>query len=119
MKRLASVIFNLIYRFKSQGVKNIPNEPCIIVANHQSVLDGLFITSLMKRKIHKKTYFFAKEKHWKSGFMQFMARKNNVILMDINKNVKETLQKLSYLLQEKKCCYFSGRNTFQRRFKRI
>lgn len=102
MKRLASVIFNLIYRFKSQGVKNIPNEPCIIVANHQSVLDGLFITSLMKRKIHKKTYFFAKEKHWKSGFMQFMARKNNVILMDINKNVKETLQKLSYLLQEKK-----------------
>ncbi len=102
MNKFSIIVFKLFYRFRSQGVKNIPDAPCIIVANHQSVLDGLLITSLMKRKMYKKTYFFAKEKHWRSRFMQLMARKNNVILMDINKNVKEALQKLSYLLDNKK-----------------
>ena len=101
-KHLSKIVFNMLYRFRSKGIKNIPQEPCILVANHQSALDGLFITSMMKRKLYGKTYFFAKEKHWRSGIMQFMARKNNVILMDINKNVRETMQKLSYVLQEGK-----------------
>lgn len=34
--------------------------------------------------------------------MSFMARKNNVILMDINNNLKEAIQKLSYVLQDGK-----------------
>lgn len=102
LNNLSKIVFNMLYRFRSKGIKNIPQEPCILVANHQSALDGLFITSMMKRKLYGKTYFFAKEKHWRSGIMQFMARKNNVILMDINKNVRETMQKLSYVLQEGK-----------------
>ncbi len=102
MNNLSKIVFNLMYRYRSHGINNIPNEPCIIVANHQSALDGLFITSKMTHDMYKKTYFFAKEKHWESRLMKFMARKNNVILMDINKNVKEALQKLSIVLREGK-----------------
>ncbi|MBP7102110.1 MAG: AMP-binding protein [Bacteroidales bacterium] len=102
LTNLSKIVFNTIYRFSSDGIKNIPDEPCIIVANHQSALDGLFITSLMKHKLYSNTYFFAKEKHWKNILMKFMARKNNVILMDINKNVREALQKLSYVLKQGK-----------------
>ena len=95
-------LLKIIYRYKSRGIENIPNEPCIIVANHQSMLDGVLVTSSFKRNLNKKTFLFAKEKHWKSRFMNFMARKNNVILMDINNNLKETLQKISFVLQNGK-----------------
>ncbi len=95
-------LLKIIYRYKSRGLENIPNEPCIMVANHQSMLDGVLVTTSLKRKINKKTFLFAKEKYWKNGFMNFMAKKNNVILMDINNNLREALQKLSYLLQNGK-----------------
>ncbi|MDR2978849.1 MAG: AMP-binding protein, partial [Bacteroidales bacterium] len=95
-------LLRIVYRYKSRGMANIPDEPCILVANHQSMLDGVLITSTLNRKINKNTYLFAKEKHWKNWIMSFMARKNNVILMDINHNLKEAIQKLSYVLQNGK-----------------
>ena len=95
-------LLKILYRYKSRGIENIPDEPCIMVANHQSMLDGVLVTTSLRRKLNKKTYLFAKEKHWKNRFMSFMAKKNNVILMDINQNLRETLQKLSYVLQNGK-----------------
>jgi len=45
---------------------------------------------------------FAKGKHWRSPFARFMAVKNNIILMDINQNVRESLQQLSSVLKKGK-----------------
>jgi long-chain acyl-CoA synthetase len=96
------IIFRTAYRFRGKGEENIPNEPCIIVANHRSALDGLTITARLKYKIARNTFFFAKEKYWRTKFARFMAGKNNVLLMDINKNVKESLQQISHILQQGK-----------------
>lgn len=92
----------ILYRFKGKGVRNIPKESCIIVANHRSSIDGAVITSWMQRKLVKKTFFFAKEKHWRSPFARFMARKNNIIVMDINKNLRESLQQMASVLKKGK-----------------
>lgn len=99
---LSKIVFHLSYRYKVKGKENIPDEPCIIVANHRSSLDGLIITARMKRKTMQNTFFFAKEKHWRTKFARFMAGKNNVIIMDINKNVKESLQQMSFVLRQGK-----------------
>jgi long-chain acyl-CoA synthetase len=99
---LSKISFRTLYRFKGKGEGNIPNEPCIIAANHRSGLDGLIITSFLKRKTARNTFFFAKEKHWRTKFARFMAGKNNVLLMDINRNVKESLQQISQVLQQGK-----------------
>ena len=97
------IIVGLLLRLKGEGVENIPEDgPCIIAANHQSVLDGFLLASLLKRKFMKRTFFYAKEKHWETAFKRFLARKNNVILMDINKDLKLSLQKMAKLLQEGK-----------------
>ena len=98
----ARYLLRIIYRYKTRGTSNIPNEPCILVANHQSMLDGILITTSLERNINKKTYLLAKEKHWKNRVMNFMAKKNNIILMDINHNLREALQQLSYLLKNGK-----------------
>lgn len=97
-----NVAISFIYRYKNRGTSNIPDKPCIFVANHQSMLDAPLILSRMRKKIYQKTYFFAKSKHFKGKFMQTLADKNNVILMDINNNLRESLQKLSYVLQNGK-----------------
>ena len=102
MTQLVKITFHLTYRYRGKGEENIPNEPCIIVANHRSALDAHIITSRMKTRHIQKTFLFAKEKHWKTSFARFMAIKNNIILMDINKNLRSSLQQLSSVLNKGK-----------------
>ncbi len=65
------VIFRLSLRIKAQGMENLPDDACIIAPNHQSVLDGFLVASLLKRRFMKKTYVYAKEKHFRGPFLQF------------------------------------------------
>jgi long-chain acyl-CoA synthetase len=91
-----------ILRLHREGINNIPDGPCIIAANHQSFLDGFLIASSLKRKTMRHTYFYAKESHWKSAIKRFLARKNNVILMDVNRDLKTSLQKMAAVLRKGK-----------------
>ncbi len=101
---LVRFLMNAVYMFnyRKHGKFEMPKQPCIIVANHRSALDGYFITSKLRPRVVKNTFFFAKEKHLHSKFAHFMARKNNVILMDINKNVRDSLQQMAAVLQKGK-----------------
>ncbi|MGN0186795.1 MAG: AMP-binding protein [Paludibacteraceae bacterium] len=100
--RSVKVMMHTFYNLKKHGGVELSEQPCIIVANHRSMLDGYFITSKLQSKFVKNTFFFAKAKHLRTKFLTFMARKNNVIVMDINKNVRESLQQMAMVLQEGK-----------------
>jgi len=91
--------FKLYFRFNGEGVENIPVGPCIIAPNHQSFFDGLFVAAFLKRKIMRKTYFYAKRKHVNNKFLRFLANTNNVIVMDTNKDLLESIQKLAEVLK--------------------
>lgn len=99
IKTLSKAFFKIYFRFKSDGAENIPEGPCIIAPNHQSYLDGLLVASFIKRKAFRSTYFYAKKKHVNNWFTKFLASKNNVIVMDIDKNLKESIQKLAEVLK--------------------
>ncbi len=96
------ILFSICYRFRFKGNKKLPNSPCIIVANHRCAIDGFLITYNFSRKENKDIFFFAKEKHWRTKIAQFFARKNNIILMDINKNVRQSLQEMCAVLKKGK-----------------
>jgi long-chain acyl-CoA synthetase len=66
--------------------------------NHQSFFDGFFVTSFLKAKTMNRTFVYAKEKHWRLPVMRFIANRNNIILMDINKDLKSSLQKMAAVL---------------------
>jgi long-chain acyl-CoA synthetase len=100
--RLSKWFFKLYFRFRSKGIDNIPDGPCIIAPNHQSFFDGLFVTAELKTPQIDKTYFYAKEKHVKGRFMKFFANRNNVIVMDLNKDLKQSIQKMAAVLRQKK-----------------
>jgi len=102
IKNLAKGFFKLYFKFRGDGFENITEGPCIIAPNHQSFLDGLFVASFIKRKTFKSTYFYAKSKHVSGWFLRFMASKNNVIVMDIDNDLRESIQKLAEVLKSGK-----------------
>ncbi len=56
----------------------------------------------MLKNIHlKKTYFYAKEKYWRLKWLRFLATRHNVIIMDVNKDLRESLQKMAARTQRR------------------
>ncbi len=99
---ISKVFLNLYFRMRGEGQTNIPDGPCIIAPNHQSFFDGFFVASFLKRKLMRNTYFYAKEKHWRKRWLRFLANRNNIIIMDLNKDLKLSIQKLAALLEKGK-----------------
>ncbi len=95
----SKLFFKLYFRFYSSGVDKIPDGPCIIAPNHQSSFDGLFVASWLRFGQARKTYFYAKEKHIKQAWLKFLANRNNIIIMDLNNNLKESIQKMGEVLK--------------------
>ncbi len=100
LKGLCALAARLCFRLKLSGQENLPPKPVIIAANHQSYADGLFLSMLLDRRTFKRTIIIAKEKHFNLKFMKFLARRCNIILMDINSNVKESMQKMAQALKK-------------------
>ncbi|MCL2290959.1 MAG: AMP-binding protein [Bacteroidetes bacterium] len=94
--------FHLYFCLRGKGKENIPNQPVIFVANHRSGLDGVFVTARLPWKRVKNTFFFAKDKHFQSVFARFMAPRNNIILMNINTNLRESIVQMSEVLRQGK-----------------
>ncbi|MCE1188231.1 MAG: AMP-binding protein [Ignavibacteria bacterium] len=101
-KNLSKIFFSLYFRIKGDGTENIPEGPFILAPNHQSFFDGIFVSVFLKKEILKNTYFYAKEKHLRNRLVKALANRNNVIIMDLNKDLKESLQKLAAVLQQNK-----------------
>ncbi len=94
--------FQMYFKFKGLGYNNLPSGPCIIAPNHQSFFDGLFVASFLNRKTMNATYFYAKKEHVNNWFLKLVARKNNVIVMDLNKGLHESIQKMAEVLRQGK-----------------
>lgn len=102
LKNTSRYFLKIYFRLKGEGTENIPDGPFILAPNHQSFLDGLFVSVFLKNRVMKNTYFYAKEKHVRNRFIRAFAVRNNVIVMDINKDLKESLQKLAEVLKNGK-----------------
>lgn len=102
IKSTSKRFFQLYFKFKVSGYNNLPKGPCIIAPNHQSFFDGLFVASFLNRKTINATYFYAKKEHVNNWFLKLVARKNNVIVMDLNKGLQESIQKMAEVLRQGK-----------------
>ncbi|MDP4173255.1 MAG: AMP-binding protein [Bacteroidota bacterium] len=100
LKLLTKPFFKFYIRLEDEGLENIPQEPVIIAPNHQSFMDGLLIANVLKNKTLNRTYFFAKDKNIKSWIAKFFARNSNVLILNINKDLKLTLQKIATILKK-------------------
>ena len=103
IKFILKPAFLFFVKVKKEGLENIEkNEPVIFAGNHQSFLDGFIVNQAVPNSVLDKTYYFADIKHFKKGYMKFMGENSNIIFVDINKNLVNSLQMLSKALRNGK-----------------
>ena len=99
---LVKIIAHSFFYLRGKGKEHIPDQPAIFVGNHRSGLDGALVTARLPWKRVKNTFFFAKDKHFQSVMARFLAPRNNIILMNINTNLHESIVQMSNILQQGK-----------------
>ncbi|HMA62513.1 MAG TPA: AMP-binding protein [bacterium] len=100
LKHIGKLLLRFYFKIRIQGLENIPDSPYILAPNHQSFIDGLLVAVGLSNIQLRKTYFYAKEKHVKKPWVKFLARKNNVIVVNIGENLKLSLQKMAAVLKQ-------------------
>lgn len=101
LKMLLGGMVRLIFRVRAEGREHLPAQgPCILVANHQSFIDGLFVSMFLTNAFLRRTYYYAKRKHVKKGLMEWLARNSNVIIVEVGRDVQLSLQMMAQALHQ-------------------
>ncbi|NPA41863.1 MAG: AMP-binding protein [Aquificae bacterium] len=101
-KGLLYAIFKLFNRIEVQGIENLPQKPFIIAPNHASYLDAFVVASVLPKEIAKDTYFLGEELYFRNPVSSFFGRLAHVITVNINRKLKESLQKVAQVLRKNK-----------------
>ncbi len=91
--------FSIFFKIKVYGMENIPEGACFIAPNHQTKLDPFLILSCLDKKTLNETYSYAKKDHVKSRIRQFLASRTNIIVMDLSKELKESIHKMAEVVK--------------------
>nr|WP_320012581.1 AMP-binding protein [uncultured Desulfobulbus sp.] len=102
IKNCSRLLLGCYFRFCTEGREHIPDSPCIIAPNHQSFIDGLLVAAGLKNSLMERTCFYAKAKHLQNRWLRFIADRNNIVIMDIHADVRQSIQKVATLLQNGK-----------------
>lgn len=102
LKKALRPVFKLYFHLEISGIDNLPESPFILAPNHQSFLDGFLIISVLPDKLLKNTYFLAEETYFPEGFRKKIGKEFHVLTINVNKDLKGSLQKTAYLLRKGK-----------------
>ena len=95
-------VFRLFFQFEGKGMENIPEGPCFFAPNHESKLDAFLVLSYLDKPTLKNTFSYAKKDHVKSWVRRFVASRSNVIVMDLSKDLKHSIQKMAEVVKQGK-----------------
>ena len=88
------------FKVRFSGTENIPKGPVIFAANHQSVVDALFVLAKIPAKEFKRTYCFAKGKHFQQWWRRYMAKRNNIIIMREDEEIVDSIKRMASVLKK-------------------
>ncbi len=86
---------------KAIDKENIPEGNFIIASNHKTYIDPLYIASTLPYGKARKTFYYSKAKYF-PGAVKFFAEIHNVILVDIENDLKTSMMKIAAALKRKK-----------------
>ena len=96
LKMLFGGLLRLLFRVRAEGRENLPAQgACILVANHQSYIDGLFVSMFLKNAFLRRMFYYAKRKHVINGLFEWLARNSNVIIVEVGRDVQRSLQMMA------------------------
>ena len=90
LRFLAWILTKIIYKFKVKGAENFPFKgPCLLVCNHITYVDWLFIASACRRPVR----FVMDHKVFTLPFLNFVFKMGKVIPIAKNKENSEVMNK--------------------------
>jgi long-chain acyl-CoA synthetase len=95
-------IFRLFFKFEGKGMDNIPEGPCFFAPNHESLLDAFLVLSYLDKATLKDTFSYAKKDHMKGAIRRYIARRSNIIIMDLSHDLKKSIQKMAEVVKQGK-----------------
>lgn len=96
------LLFKIYFRLSVKGTDKILDVPTIFIANHESFVDAPILINAIPNHILKKTYFYALEKYFNSSFMKFVGKHTNVITVNIDKDIKNSIEQMANVLKQNK-----------------
>jgi long-chain acyl-CoA synthetase len=90
---------NFFIKTEGKGFENIPEGPCFFAPNHQSKLDAFLVLSYLDKKTLRDTYAYAKKDHVKGIIRKYLAHRTNIIVMDLAKDLKESIHKMAEVVK--------------------
>jgi Long-chain acyl-CoA synthetases (AMP-forming) len=94
--------FRLFFSFEGRGKENIPEGPCFFAPNHETKLDAFLVLSYLDKTTLKNTFSYAKKEHVNSALRLYVASRSNVIVMDLSKDLKHSIQKMAEVVKQGK-----------------
>jgi len=95
-------IFRLFFKFEGKGMGNIPQGPCFFAPNHESLLDAFLVLSYLDKLTLKDTFSYAKKDHMEGAVRRYVARRSNIIIMDLSHDLKKSIQKMAEVVKQGK-----------------
>ena len=97
----SSLFYFKLCRGTVTGLDNIPDEPCIIAANHVSYIDRLFLHSVFRLQYKRKIEFIAKKELFKPFAWRLLMIYSGSIYIDQDRPRKETIKNIRISLKKK------------------
>ena len=95
VRPLFDLTIKLYFRLKRVDRDKLSDKPQIFVSNHQSFIDSLVLGSLLPAGILYNTIFLAIDWYFKKGILKLLVSHGNVVLIDINKNIKKSVEEIA------------------------
>ena len=91
VRTLSGWIVRFFSKVTIKGKENIPDGACIFAANHQSVLDGLYVISSVSSKQYHSMLFYVFSKFIEKGVNHWFARRHNMVPMELNGDLRQSI----------------------------
>ncbi len=98
-RKLLKAFFKVYNRIEVKGTENLPQKPFIIAPNHVSYLDAFILASVLPEEVGRDTYFLGEEVFFRNPVTALFGRIAHVITVNINRNLRESLQKVAWALR--------------------
>lgn len=100
---ILSPLMSLLFRVSIYNKEKLQHEgAAIYIANHQSFLDVPMINKAMNLKQIEDLYYIATIIHFRGKFKGYLCDRGNVVLVDVNKNLKNTIKAAGKVLKMNK-----------------
>lgn len=100
---LLVLFFGCFFKVKIENREKLEHEgAAVYIANHQSFLDVPLVNKALSNKMIEDWYYIATVIHFRGAFKQYVASHGNVVLVDVNRNLRNTLKAAAKILKSNK-----------------